>query len=162
MQKTSLRSENTFTLAKPFPIVHFPLEGLLPTSGVLALNVPLGTLSHISGRDGMPTLIEEQQFAPGEICLLRPLLEAHPHFCPSEVLLANLNSANASELDIARCRQRLQKALMAGRWSAEMAPVRNLLSRVRPKMHAFEIDIYSIVETGYILMSRPRQIKKEA
>jgi len=157
MQKTSLRRVNVFTSPDPPSIFHFPLEGLLPPGTLLALNTQLGTLSHISSHNGIPMLLEEQQFAPGEICLLKPLLEAHPHFCPSEVLLANLNCNNASERAVA-----LQEALMERRWSQEMGPVRNLLSRVRPKMHAFEIDIFSIVETGYILMSRPRQFKKEA
>ncbi|GAC1349746.1 MAG: hypothetical protein NVSMB27_25740 [Ktedonobacteraceae bacterium] len=165
MQRTSLRRVKTSadTLRPNFAeIVHYPLPGLLKANHTLALNTPLGTLSLLSYSVDGPRLIAEQQFTDSEICVLKPLLESHPHFCPYEVLLASFNSGNVTELAIARCRQRLHEAQEAGVWDQEMRPVRNVLSRTRLKMHTFEVDIFSILETGYVLMQRSRYRQKEA
>jgi len=167
MQKTSLRKlkavprlPGPLELA-PDEIVHFSLQGLLPSGHILALNTSLGTLSQLSHNTDGPRLIAEQQFTNSEICILKPLLESHPHFCPYEVLLASFNSTNVTESTIARCRQRLHEAQKQGVWDQEMRPVRNVLSRTRLKMHSFRLDIFSILETGYVLMpkSRYRQIE---
>jgi hypothetical protein len=95
----------------------------------------------------------EQQFTTSERCVLLPLLEAYPYYCPYEVLLASLTSGRLTETTIARCRGRLQEAQEAGVWDHEMRPVRNVLSRTRFKTRAFGLEIASIVETGYMLMS---------
>jgi len=116
----------------PGDIVHFPLKGLLPQGA-------------------------EQQFTNSEICVLKPLLESYPHFCPYEVLLASFNSGNVTEQAVDRCRERLQEAQEAGVWDQEMRPVRNVLSRTRLKMQTFGIDIFSILETGYVLMFQSRR-----
>ncbi|TMD42709.1 MAG: hypothetical protein E6I90_12525, partial [Chloroflexi bacterium] len=97
------------------------------------------------------------QFTNSEICVLKPLLESYPHFCPYEVLLANFNSGNVTEQAVDRCRERLQEAQEAGDWDQEMRPVRNVLSRTRLKMQTFGIDIFSILETGYVLMFQSRR-----
>src|SRR6266487_4716962 len=136
----------------PGDIVHFPLKGLLPQGHMLALNMVLGTLSHISHNSDGALLLAEQQFTNSEICVLKPLLESYPHFCPYEVLLASFNSGNVTEQAVERCRERLQEAQEAGVWDQEMRPVRNVLSRTRLKTRAFGIEISSILETGYILM----------
>jgi len=162
MQKTSLRRVKTPT--RPLQqttenIIHFSLQGLLPSNHILALNPALGTLSRLSYNGDAPKLIAEQQFTDSEACVLKPLLESYPHFCPYEVLLASFNSGNVTELTIARCRQRLQEAQEVGIWDQEMRPVRNVLSRTRLKMHTFDLDILSILETGYVLMPRSRYRK---
>ncbi|TMD74939.1 MAG: hypothetical protein E6I97_14700 [Chloroflexi bacterium] len=141
----------------PDDIVHFPLKGLLPQGHMLALNMVLGTLSHISHNSDGALLLAEQQFTNSEICVLKPLLESYPHFCPYEVLLANFNSGNVTEQAVDRCRERLQEAQEAGDWDQEMRPVRNVLSRTRLKMQTFGIDIFSILETGYVLMFQSRR-----
>jgi len=97
-------------------------------------------------------MLIEQQFTTSEICVLMPLLEAYPYYCPYEVLLASFNTGKATETAIERCRERLQEAQEAGVWDQEMRPVRNVLSRTRLKTRAFGIEISSILETGYILM----------
>jgi len=159
MQKTSLQKLK----AAPGPpeailddIVHFSLQGLLPSDHILALNTTLGTLSQLASTADGPRLIAEQQFTNSELCVLKPLLESHPHFCPYEVLLASFNSTNVTESTIARCRQRLHEAQNMGMWDQEMRPVRNVLSPSRLKMRDFELDIFSILETGYVLMPTSR------
>ena len=164
MQKTSLskvKSASPLKLA-PEDIVHFSLHGLLPAGHILALNKALGTLSHLSYTGDGPKLIGAQQFTNSEICVLKPLLESYPHFCPYEVLLASFNSGDVTELAIAGCRQRLQEAQETGVWDQEMRPVRNVLSRTRLKIHTFNVDILSILETGYVLMPKSRNRQKGA
>lgn len=133
-------------------ILHFSLQGLLPVGHSLALNTTLGTLSHLVCKQDRPHMLLEQQFTTSEICVLMPLLEAYPYYCPYEVLLASFTSGRVTDATIARCRERLQEAQEAGVWDQEMRPVRNVLSRTRLKTRTFGIEISSILETGYILM----------
>lgn len=133
-------------------ILHFSLSPILPLGNKLALNLTLGTLSHMSIRDKEPFLVMEQQFTVSELCVLLPLLDAHPYYCPYEVLLASFNNGHVAEEQVEKCRERLQEALEEGVWDNEMRPVRNVLSRTRLKTRMFGIEISSILETGYILM----------
>src|ERR1700737_848357 len=165
MQKVSIRKVKTpvsYLQETSEEVLHFSLQGLLPAGHTLALNTVLGTLSHLICKQDRPHMLLEQQFTTSEICVLMPLLEAYPYYCPYEVLLASFNSGRVTETTIARCRQRLQEAQEAGVWDQEMRPVRNVLSRTRLKMHTFEVDIFSILETGYVLMPRSRYRQKEA
>ena len=159
MQKTSLRKVKSPTRYVQDNIeeevLHFSLQGLLPTGHTLALNPSLGTLSHLVCKQDRPHMLMEQQFTTSEICVLLPLLEAYPYYCPYEVLLASFNNGRVTEATITRFRQRLQEAQEAGVWDIEMRPVRNVLSRTRLKTRAFGIEISSILETGYILMYMP-------
>ena len=135
-------------------ILHFTLDNLLPESHTLALNLSLGTLSLIanSRENSYPFLLAEQQFTTSELCVLVPLLKHYPHFCPYEVLLASFYNGNTNETTIEHSRNRLNEAQLEGIWDQEMRPVRNVLSRARLKMRAFNIEISSILETGYVLM----------
>jgi len=133
-------------------ILHFSLQGLLPVGYTLALNTTLGTLSLLICKGDRPHMLAEQQFTTSEICVLMPLLESYPYYCPYEVLLASFSSGRVTDTTIAKCRKRLQEAQEAGVWDQEMRPVRNVLSRTRLKTRTFGIEISSILETGYILM----------
>ncbi|HTK06178.1 MAG TPA: hypothetical protein VL485_03335 [Ktedonobacteraceae bacterium] len=155
MQKMSLRKVKPPMSAaqeNEEEILHFSLQGLLPVGHSLALNTTLGTLSHLVISQDRPLMVQEQQFTTSEICVLMPLLEAYPYYCPYEVLLASFNNGRVTEVTIARSRKRLLDAQEAGVWDQEMRPVRNVLSRTRLKTRAFNIEISSILETGYILM----------
>jgi hypothetical protein len=155
MQKVSLRKVKTpisYMQETTEEVLHFSLQGLLPVGHTLALNTTLGTLSHLVIKQDRPHMLMEQQFTTSEICVLMPLLEAYPYYCPYEVLLASFTSGRVTETTIARCRTRLMEAQEAGVWDQEMRPVRNVLSRTRLKTRAFGIEISSILETGYILM----------
>jgi hypothetical protein len=165
MQDTTLRRIKPATRPlkqSPDDIVHYSLKGLLPAGHMLALNMGLGTLSLIANTMEGAKLTAEQQFTNSEICVLRPLLESYPHFCPYEVLLASFNSGHVTEQAIELCRQRLHEAQEVGIWDQEMRPVRNVLSRTRLKIHTFGIDIFSILETGYVLMFQSRRRQREA
>jgi hypothetical protein len=155
MQKMSLRKVKppmSTTQENEEEILHFSLQGLLPVGHSLALNTTLGTLSHLVISQDRPLMVQEQQFTTSEICVLMPLLESYPYYCPYEVLLASFNNGRVTEVTVARSRKRLQDAQETGVWDQEMRPVRNVLSRTRLKTRAFNIEISSILETGYILM----------
>ena len=167
MQRISLRKVKTSVYhVQPTDdeILHFSLDDLLPEGHMLALNLPLGTLSLIANsRDNSyPYLLAEQQFTTSELCVLIPLLRSYPYYCPYEVLLASFNNGNVNESTIDRSRKRLYEAQLAGIWDQEMRPVRNVLSRARLKMRAFRIEISSILETGYILMNLSERKHLEA
>lgn len=167
MQRISLRKVKTSVYhVQPTDeeILHFSLDDLLPEGHMLALNLPLGTLSLIANsRDNSyPYLLAEQQFTTSELCVLIPLLRSYPYYCPYEVMLASFNSGNVNESTIDRSRKRLYEAQLAGIWDQEMRPVRNVLSRARLKMRAFRIEISSILETGYILMELSERKHLEA
>lgn len=135
-------------------ILHFTLDNVLPESHTLALNLSLGTLSLIANSpdNSYPFLLAEQQFTTSELCVLIPLLNHYPHYCPYEVLLASFYNGNTNETTIENSRNRLNEAQLEGIWDQEMRPVRNVLSRARLKMRSFSIEISSILETGYVLM----------
>ncbi|GHO59457.1 hypothetical protein KSD_90560 [Ktedonobacter sp. SOSP1-85] len=164
MQKVSLRKVKTpmsYIQDIDEEVMHFSLQGLLPPGHTLALNTTLGTLSHLVCEQDRPHMLMEQQFTTSEICVLLPLLESYPYYCPYEVLLASFASGRVTETTIARCRERLQEAQEAGVWDQEMRPVRNVLSRTRIKTRSFGIEISSILETGYILMYMPNRRRAE-
>ena len=155
MQKVSLRKVKapvSYLQENSEEVLHFSLQGLLPVGHTLAMNTTLGTLSHLVCKQDRPHMLMEQQFTTSEICVLLPLLEAYPYYCPYEVLLTSFNSGRVSETAVARSRKRLQEAQESGVWDQEMRPVRNVLSRTRLKTRSFGIEISSILETGYILM----------
>ena len=158
MQKVSLRKVKapvSYLQETNEEVLHFSLQGLLPSGHTLALNTSLGTLSHLVCKDERPYMLMEQQFTTSEICVLLPLLEAYPYYCPYEVLLTSFNGGRVNDSAVARSRERLLEAQEAGVWDQEMRPVRNVLSRTRLKTRAFGIEISSILETGYILMYMP-------
>jgi hypothetical protein len=145
-------------------ILHFSLEGLLPSECTLALNVSLGTLCLIVDNPDRPHpyMLAEQQFTASELSVLMPLLKSYPHYCPYEVMLASFNYSHISDATVERSRQKLYEAQLSGVWDQEMRPVRNVLSRTRLKVRSFGIEISSILETGYVLMVLSERKLKEA
>lgn len=159
MQKVSVRKAKVssgYIQGREEDILHFSLQGLLPQGHTLALNTILGTLSLLVCKDDRALLLLEQQFTNSEMCVLLPLLESYPYYCPYEVLVAHFQGGRANEREIERCKQRLADAQEAGVWDIEMRPVRNMLSRTRLKTRPFGLEISSILETGYILMYAPQ------
>jgi len=144
-------------------IQHFEMAGLFPTTDwTLAVNTRLGTVSLLASSStvGHATLLVEQQFGASEMSALYPLITSYPHYCPYEELLASFSDNNMSEENIARHRLRLEEALYAGVWDYEMRPLRNVLSRARFKLRDFDIEISSILATGYTLIYWPPGIPK--
>jgi hypothetical protein len=101
----------------------------------------------------MPRLLKQEQFTNTELSVLLPLLELFPYYCPYEVLYASFyGGGKATEESIASARDHLDEAMAEGCWDQEMRPVRCALSRTRLKMRTFNVDISSILSTGYILL----------
>ncbi len=138
-------------------LTYYSLPGLLPAGHRLAFHPRLGILSRLApGEDGQPCLLVQEQFAVQEARVLLPLLDNFPHYCPHEVLFASFYGGAVTEQAVARARERLQEAREAGVFDYELRPVRNVLSRMRVKLHAFGIDARSILETGYLL--KPQEV----
>jgi hypothetical protein len=148
MQKT-LQTRQRGTQVKT-SIVHLCIDGLLAPGQKLALNSRTRTLSLLC--EG-PEQIMEQQFSYNEMRVLVPILEAFPHYCPYEVLLAHISSNNPTANSITHCRQRLQEALDNGSWPQEVRPIRRALSSLRTKLHHFNLEVSTIRERGCGLTS---------
>lgn len=132
-------------------IVHFFVPGLLPPGHSLALNTRYGTLSRLLCKQDHPYIVQQLPFSASETSLLLPLLEAYPFYCPYETLVTSFNGAHLTEATIEYHRKRLQEIQKVGAWEQELRPLRNALSRTRLKLRLFDIEISSILETGYIL-----------
>lgn len=140
-------------------ISHFSLPGILESEYSLAVDRNTGLVAILASREGHSSLERSVLLTSSELCILFPLLEAFPYYCPYDVLLASLNG-QPTEKDIERVRERLEEALDEGTWDIEMRPVRNVLSRARIKIRALGITIHSIIETGYILDTYRRPFSK--
>ncbi|GER86551.1 hypothetical protein KDW_07130 [Dictyobacter vulcani] len=129
-------------------MIPFRLTALLEPGHVLVFNPHLGTLSHLAPG---PVLLREQQFTASELCVLIPLLQNYPHYCPYEQLLAHFHGGSPTSSDIDSSRLRLHMAQQEGQWDECVRPMRGVLSRVRLKMQEFGINVVAITETGYML-----------
>lgn len=125
-------------------IAHFTLRGLLPEGQLLALHPIARTLSLLS--EG-PELLEQQLFSDSELRVLKAVLVAFPYYCPYEVLLASITTHTIDVSTVADSRQKLQDAQNHGEWRQELRPIRRAISSLRPKLHAFHLEI-SIVREG--------------
>lgn len=136
-------------------IIHLSLPDLLASNQRLALHKKIRTLSLLG--EG-PCLLEQQIFTDNELRVLLPILEAFPHYCPYEVLLANVTSRTATPTAITRWRLRLQEAQHHGTWDQELRPLRRALSSLRPKLLYFQLEISTVRERGCSLtnLSGPR------
>lgn len=167
MQKVYLRkpkaTANHLQQAQAASIMHFSLQDSLPAGHIMALNATFGTLSYlIADEMGMPRLARQEQFTNTELSVLLPMLELFPYYCPYEVLYASFYSGGkATEEQIAEAREHLDNAMAEGTWDQEMRPVRCALSRTRLKMRTFNVDISSILSTGYILLISQPDIYEE-
>lgn len=150
----------------------FPLEGLLLPGQVLSVNTSYLILSLVSttlGNDN-PILLERPVTETNMRLLLR-LLES-PYYCPQEVLRASLfcsyqvlltglfssDSAAREEWKTMIEEQRLllQHAQELGTWKKTLKPLYNALSKLRPKLHPFGLEVaVSASYSAYMLMALP-------
>ena len=131
-------------------IRHYTLEGTLPAEHALAVHTEQGTLALVGPG---ARVLHMQMYTPSELAVLVPLLTHAPAYAPYEVLYAHFYTAHAviTQDRIDACREHLYEALAHGSFEAEMRPLRNVMSRVRLKLHAAGIDVLSLIETGYVL-----------
>jgi hypothetical protein len=138
-------------------VLHLSLEGILPPGHILAVHPHLGILAHLSCDFKEPRLLNVQRFSATEMCLLLPLLQQYPAYCPYEVLLAHFTSARVTEETIARAREQMYEAQEAGLWDSLMRPIRNVLSRARFRLGDLGIGVVSMLEIGYMLKPALKQ-----
>jgi hypothetical protein len=146
---------------KPSPLTgsddisYFTLDGLLPPESCAAFNTRLLTLALLECRQGKVIVLAEEQFTQAEAKMLQALLDSYPYYCPHEVLHATFyTDGQVTEERVDQSRKRLQAAMEVGHraWDDEIRPLRNVLYRTRLRLSSFNIDITSIIDTGYILM----------
>jgi hypothetical protein len=125
--------------------VTYSLGDMLPEGDKIILDRELRILTQVRVPDGI--IIEQQRFTDNEYYLLIEILSSFPYYCPLEKML----SAHYGR-SLERCRQDFIRARQDGSIDALMRPVRNVLSKVRLKIHPFALEISSILDTGYILM----------
>ena len=135
---------------KEIRISHLSLPGLLPSEQRLVLDLEARTLSLLT--EG-PSIIVTKQFSVNELCVIVPLLDFYPHYCPYEVLLAYISSNVVTTASIEYCQQRLREALNRGTWQQELRPIRRALSAVRNKLLPFKLGISTVRERGCSLLS---------
>lgn len=124
-KKRHVKGENVRAGEKP--IVHFSLEGLLPTGEMLAVNRELGVASILMYDGHSPQILAEQDFAANEMRMLLPLVSSYPEYCPNELLLASF-SGGTTEEEVNVAHQRLLRARERGEWDTTMRPIRNYVS----------------------------------
>ncbi len=123
-------------------VLHLTLDGLLPANQVLAVNPSMRTATLFASTvDEEAHIIAQQHFSPNGMRVLVPLLEAYPHYCPYEVLLASLFSHTPDE-----AREQLQ-----GHWDNTIRPVRRAMNSLVPGLRAFGLQVRSIRSAGYLI-----------
>ncbi len=146
------------------PVIrHYRLEALLPAGQCLALQYPLGVLALFEQTTEGSQMRAVQQFTPSELLVLVPMLSWYPEFTPYENLLAHFETGKLQLSDevIGTYRRRINQALDGSGPTFEflLRPVRNVISRTRLKLHALDLDVVSLLETGYRLRRLPAHKK---
>lgn len=139
----------------PREIQHFDLAGALPEGCSLALNLtdPIGSVTAI--QDGRACVLQQVHFTDSELRVFYPIVAAYPYYCPYDDLYASFYWHNVEKRD--KAHMILDKASFEGEWDAVMRPIRQVLSRTRQKTCQFDLDILSILETGYVLTGRGKK-----
>jgi hypothetical protein len=121
----------------------YALDRILPEGDVLTLNSEQGVLTHLH----QCAIVEQQSLSPSEMYVVMALLDNHPDYAPYEVVLSEITGKS-----VEKCRARLEAAEEENAVDAVLKPVRNLLARVRLKLHPFGIRVRSMVHEGYVLI----------
>lgn len=136
-------------------ILHFSLDPILPEKHQFALHTDFGILTLLTV-DSTDTPVQEmQQFTTSELAILLPLFELYPDYCPYEVLLASFFDGRVTDHSVEKYRRQLHDAHeTSDYWDMLLNPIRKYMTRIRTKMHVFQLDfeIVSLSETGYILL----------
>jgi hypothetical protein len=127
------------------------LAELLPADHTLVLDRESQVLIELAQEEEGCSVVEVQHCSDQETHVRIVLLSAFAYFCPFEVLLAALSNAAEDEETVKRWRKRLERAAAQGTGDAEIRPVRAVLSRCRAKLVHFQVDVSSMLETGYTL-----------
>jgi hypothetical protein len=143
------------------PIHHFSLAGLLQDDESIAVDYQYGYVSYLCTDAARGHLKKGMLLTLTEVRILVPLLSYFPYYCPYEVLHATYTSGRIDELIIHNSRLILQDASQQGYWNQEFRSVRGVISRVRQKLTVFDLDIGSIIQTGYQLQKLGQKLNQK-
>lgn len=96
--------------------------------------------------DTTPTLVNHQQFTPGEWRVLLPLLRGFPSVILYERLLAELQRINLAESS-----ELIRLTSRDGSSREILRPLRDTISRLRTKVQPFYFDIATRTGMGYVI-----------
>jgi biotin operon repressor len=123
-------------------LLQFTLSPLLPANHILVLNPSMHTATLLNSEgSGEVHIVQQQHFSPNGMGVLVPLLQAYPHYCPYEVLLASL-----FPLSLEECREQLREA-----WEMALRPVRRAMSSIMAGLRALGLQVRSIRGAGYLI-----------
>jgi hypothetical protein len=125
--------------------IHLSLPSLLDRDHQLVLQKEAGILALLG--EGSQ-LLKQQRLSDNELRVLLPILEAFPHSCPYEVIVASLASPTATPIAIAGCRLWLQSARQQGTWYQQLRPLRRILWSLQHKLLAFHLELSTVSESG--------------
>src|SRR6266487_549914 len=117
----------------------FTLPELLPAGHALIVNQRAYFFDHyVVSQMGNQAhdLVAQQLFSDQELFAIVALMEAYPHYCPYETLLSVLTDKTLDQ-----AREVVHEALEGHNLDKTLNPLRNLLTRCRPRLHDFGIDI---------------------
>jgi len=133
---------STDSIAHDEHLLRLPLAGLLPAQHTLVVDPVMHTAGLLfQPTEGEARIIVQRHFSPNGMCVLLPLLQAYPHYCPYEMLLASLYPQS---LDDARRQLREN-------WDLAIRPVRRAIGSIIAGLRAFGLTVRSIRGTGYLL-----------
>ncbi len=126
-------------------LLDLTLEGLFPANQTLVVNPAKRTatlLSHTPGRK--PEIVAQHHFSPNGMRVLVPLLQAYPHYCPYDVLLASLGSMSLED-----ARRQMQDM-----WEIAIRLVRRAITGLKGGLRDFGLQVRSIWSAGYLVEAR--------
>jgi len=128
------------------------LQPLLPVGATITVDERTRTLSLITPS----RQVRIEKFTPSELRALLPLLWRYPKGCSTDYLLTQIDTTSS----ITTMHTRLEEAQRMGMLKQELRPLRDVLTKVRVKLVAFDLTIAPIrvvnisgYDAGYILAS---------
>lgn len=129
-------------LAHDDHLLRLPLNGLLPAYHTLIIDPVMRTVSLLSQPpEEEAQILVQRHFSPNGMCVLVPLLQAYPHYCPYDVLLASLYPQSLDE-----ARRQLRE-----NWDLMIRPIRRAIGSIVAGLRAFGLAVRSIRSVGYFL-----------
>lgn len=122
--------------------LHFSLPGFIEQDQTLVVNVTLRTAILFCHHPGSQIrLVTQQKLTPHGIRALVPLLQAYPHYCPYDVLLASLFPLPLQEGD----------QYQDDAWEKKIRALRRAIGSLQEGLRVFGLKVSSVLGSGYML-----------
>lgn len=128
--------------------LHFSMP-----SGVFVI-APRSLSCLVTSQEGKLTMLGQGLLSVQERCVVLPLFEHFPTYCPYEVMHASYYRGDTYKKTIVWSCQCLKEAKKVGRWGLELKPIRYTIYRVRKVLRLFDLDVLTIPNQGYLLRYR--------